>query len=195
MTMRQEPAQIDVSVVIPTRGRTRLLASTLGTVLWQRDVDFEVVVVDDGSSDDTGEVVAGLGDTRVRLVRHPTAQGVSAARNRGIAEARGAWVAFLDDDDLWAPDKLARQLQAARGTGRAWAYAGAVKIDTNQRLIGGTPPAPPEQVAARLARWNPVPGGCSNVIISRAVLLAAGPFDHQLVNLADWDLWIRVARA
>jgi glycosyltransferase involved in cell wall biosynthesis len=185
----------DVTVVIPTHDRCALLALTLRSVLWQRDVDLEVVVVDDGSSDDTAAMVAGLDDPRVRLVRHATAQGVSAARNRGIAEARGAWVAFLDDDDLWAPDKLARQLGAARGSGRAWAYAGAVKVDAEQRLIGGTPPAPPEQVAARLARWNPVPGGCSNVIISRAVLLAAGPFDRELVNLADWDLWIRVARA
>jgi glycosyltransferase involved in cell wall biosynthesis len=185
-----------VTVVVPTHNRSALLALTLRSVLWQRHVDLEVVVVDDGSTDDTAQVVAGLGDPRIRRVHHPTPQGVSAARNRGIAEASGDWVAFVDDDDLWAPDKLARQLQAARDTGRAWAYAGAVKVDIDQRLIGGsTPPPPPEAVMARLPRWNPMPGGCSNVIASSTLLEATGSFDPQLVNLADWDLWIRMARA
>jgi glycosyltransferase involved in cell wall biosynthesis len=185
-----------VSVVVPTHNRSGLLALTLRSVLWQRDVDLEVVVVDDGSTDDTAEVVAALGDPRLRRVHHPTPKGVSAARNRGIAEAGGQWVAFVDDDDLWAPDKLARQLQAARDTGRAWAYAGAVKVDIEQRLLGGsTPPPPPEEVMARLPRWNPMPGGCSNAIASSTLLQATGPFDRQLVNLADWDLWIRLARA
>jgi glycosyltransferase involved in cell wall biosynthesis len=165
-------------------------------VLWQRDVDLEVVVVDDGSGDDTAEVVAGLADPRVRLVRHATPQGVSAARNRGAAEARGAWVAFVDDDDLWAPDKLARQLAAARASGRAWAYAGAVNITMDHRVVGGAPPPPPEQVVERLPSANVVPGGCSGVLVNRRTLLAeTGPFDARYRHFADWDLWIRLARA
>jgi glycosyltransferase involved in cell wall biosynthesis len=182
------------SVVVPTHDRSRLLALTLRSVLWQREVDLEVVVVDDGSADDTAEVVAGLADPRVRLVRHATPQGVSAARNRGAAEARGAWVAFLDDDDLWAPDKLARQLDAARATGRTWAYAGAVKIDDRQRIVGGTLPPSPEQVVARLPRHNAVPGGCSGALVTSRLLAETGPFDPELGPMADWDLWIRLAR-
>ena len=184
----------EITVVVPTHNRRDLLQLTLRTVLGQRDVELEVVVVDDGSTDDTADVVAGLGDPRLRLVRHDTAQGVSAARNRGIAEASGQWVAFVDDDDLWAPDKLARQLEAAHDTGRAWAYAGAVKVDAAQRLNGGRPPPEPEELMARITRWNPMPGGCSNVIASSTLLRRAGQFDRQLVNLADWDLWIRMAR-
>jgi glycosyltransferase involved in cell wall biosynthesis len=186
----------EVSVVVPTHNRSRLLTTTLRSVLWQHDVDLEAIVVDDGSTDDTAQVVAGLGDPRIRRVHHPTPQGVSAARNRGIAEATGDWVAFVDDDDLWAPDKLTRQLQAARDTGRTWAYAGAVKVDIDQRIVGvSEPPPPPEELMARLPRWNPMPGGCSNVIVSGTVLQAAGRFDRQLINLADWELWIRLARA
>jgi glycosyltransferase involved in cell wall biosynthesis len=194
MTMRQDPASLDVSVVIPTRGRARLLASTLGTVLWQRDVDFEVVVVDDGSGDDTAEVVAALDDARVRLVRHASTRGVSAARNTGVLETRGRWIAFLDDDDLWAPDKLARQLGAARGTGRSWVYAGEVSVDERLRVVGGGPPVPPERVVELLERHNAVPAGASNVMVRADVLARAGPFDTSLRNNEDWDMWIRLAR-
>ena len=110
---RDPPARIgtgtpEVSVVVPTHNRSGLLAQTLHSVLWQRGVDLEVLVVDDGSADDTAEMVAGLADPRIRLLRHDHPQGVSAARNRGVAAASGRWLAFCDDDDLWAPDKLAR---------------------------------------------------------------------------------------
>jgi glycosyltransferase involved in cell wall biosynthesis len=184
----------EVSVVIPTRDRSRLLALTLHSALWQRSVDLEVVVVDDGSSDDTAQVVAGLADPRVRLVRHDRPQGGSAARNRGIAEARGEWVAFLDDDDLWAPDKLARQLQAARYSGRTWVYAGEVSMDQRLRILDGGPPAPPEQVMERLTRHNAVPAGASNVVVHIDALARAGAFDTGLCNNEDWDMWIRLAR-
>ena len=185
----------DVSVVVPTHDRRRLLEQTLRSILWQREVDLEVIVVDDGSSDGTADMVAGLGDARVRLVRHDTPHGVAAARNRGIAEAAGGWLAFCDDDDLWAPDKLARQLQAAHQTGRSWVYTGEVRIDLQQRIIGGpSPPPPPERVARRMPHWNLVPGGCSSVMATEAALATAGWFDTGLRNLADWDLWIRLAR-
>jgi len=184
---------VDVSVVVPTHNRSELLTLTLGSVLRQRDVDLEVIVVDDGSSDNTADVVAGLGDARIRVVRHDTPQGVAAARNRGIAEAAGRWVAFLDDDDLWAPDKLARQLQAAHQTGRDWVYTGAVRIDAGQRIISGRPPPDPRELAAGIARFNLMPGGCSNAIASRAALVAVGRFDDGYKHFADWDLWIRLA--
>jgi glycosyltransferase involved in cell wall biosynthesis len=183
----------EVSVVIPTHNRRDLLALTLASALWQEDVDLEVIVVDDGSSDGSGETVAALHDARVRLIRHETPEGVSSARNDGIDEAAGEWVAFLDDDDLWAPAKLRAQLNAAR-SGSTWAYTGVVKIDERQRVIGGRPPPSPREVVARLPRWNLVPGGCSGVIAARNALVSIGQFDRRLVNLADWDLWIRLGR-
>lgn len=183
-----------VSVVIPTHNRHGLLTLTLKTVLWQRNVDLEVIVVDDGSTDGTSVSLEGLGDRRVRLVRHETPQGVSTARNHGIDAARGEWIAFLDDDDLWAPNKLALQLQAAIGSNTTWSYAGAVKIDERQRIVGGRPPPSAAVLMARLPSWNLVPGGCSGVIAARVALASAGYFDGRLVNLADWDLWVRLGR-
>ena len=101
-----------VSVVIGTRNRSGLLLRTLRTVLWQTHGRLEVLVVDDGSDDDTAEVVASHPDPRVVLVRRTSSGGVARARNDGLAQARGAYVAFTDDDDLWAPGKLEAQLAA-----------------------------------------------------------------------------------
>jgi glycosyltransferase involved in cell wall biosynthesis len=182
-----------VTVVVPTHNRSRLLGLTLRSILWQREVDLEVVVVDDGSRDDTAAVVAGFGDGRLRLVRHDRPLGVSAARNRGIAEARGGWVGFCDDDDLWSPDKLLRQLHGADAAGAEWVYGGAVFIDGLQRVHGGAPPPPPEALMGFLVRWSPVPGGCSNVIVAHQALRETGPFACELGTLADWDLWLRLA--
>jgi glycosyltransferase involved in cell wall biosynthesis len=182
-----------VSVVIPTHDRRDMFGMTLRTALWQQDVDLEVIVVDDGSADGTGEFVSRLGDDRIHLLRHDTPQGVSAARNRGIEAAQGDWIAFLDDDDLWAPNKLEAQLGAAERAA-TWSYTGAVKIDDRQRIRGGTPPPPPSLVMSQLPSFNLVPGGCSGVIATREALTEAGRFDPRLVNLADWDLWIRLGR-
>ena len=182
-------------MVVPTRNRRELLACTLHTVCGQQDVDLEVLVVDDGSdSCAAAEVVAARQDPRVRILRNPAPRGVSATRNRGLEAAAGRWVAFCDDDDLWAPDKLAEQLAAADRSGRDWVYAGAVKIDTALRVVGGEPPQPPDVVHRRLPRWTLVPGGCSGVVARRELVLAVGGFDSALVNLADWDLWSRLAR-
>jgi glycosyltransferase involved in cell wall biosynthesis len=160
-------------------------------------VAFEALVVDDGSADPglVAAIVADLGDRRFRVVRHDRSRGVSAARNSGAQLARAPWVAFCDDDDLWAPDKLARQLAAAgRDPGAAWVYVGSVNVAGNNRVVGGEPPPAPEEVAARLEESNVVPGGASGVMARRDVLLDAGGFDPGLQPLADWDLWLRLLR-
>ena len=183
----------EVSVIIPTRNRSKLLELSLRSVLWQRNVDFETIVVDDGSTDETPRVLRSLGD-RVRVLRHEHSQGVSAARNHGIAEARGEWVAFLDDDDLWAPDKLERQLEALRCSDRRWAYAGAVEITMDNRILAGRPPASPESVVEGLMINNMLPAGASNVIVWKPWLSMPTAFDGSFYHSADWDLWIRLAR-
>jgi glycosyltransferase involved in cell wall biosynthesis len=185
---------IEISVVIPTHNRSAWLRLTLQSVLWQRDADLEVIVVDDGSTDDTARAVTALGDSRIRLLRHDTPRGVSATRNHGAAEARGEWLGFIDDDDVWAPDKLARQIRAARTTGRTWVYAGTVNVDDALRVIGGTSPPPPDEVSRLVRHCNVIPGGGSNVIVRRDEFERAGPFDLRLKNTEDWEMWIRLAK-
>jgi glycosyltransferase involved in cell wall biosynthesis len=184
---------VKVSVVIPTHNRRDWLRLTLHSVLQQQNLDLEAIVVDDGSTDDTVEMLADVADPRVRIIRHDSPRGVSASRNHGAAEARGEWVAFVDDDDLWAPEKLSRQVEACTVTGRTWVYTGSVNIDEQVRIVGGNPPASPEDVSRLIARQNVIPGGGSNVIVRRDEFERVGPFDLRLKNTEDWELWIRLA--
>lgn len=184
---------MDVSVVIPTRNRSAMLGMTVRSVLRQQDVSLEVIVVDEASSDDTPVVLAALDDDRIRMIRHTKPLGVATARNHGAAEANGEWLAFLDDDDLWAPDKLVQQLNAAREPYRDWVYAGSVNIIDFQ-IVHGRPPLPPNEVVAALPKYDAVPGGGSNVIVRRTTWRRAGPFDARLRNTEDWEMWIRLSK-
>jgi glycosyltransferase involved in cell wall biosynthesis len=180
-----------VTVVIPTRDRAALLRQTLRSVLRQRDVSLEIVIVDDASSSPAAEVVAGLAGGVVRVLRQPRSSGVSAARNLGVAEARGRWIAFLDDDDLWAPFKLAEQIRALDTSGSSWCFSGAAIFRGAELTTVQAPPSPSDAVA-RLPWRNIIPGGCSNVIADRD-LLGEEPFDTALSALADWDVWVCLA--
>jgi glycosyltransferase involved in cell wall biosynthesis len=164
------------------------------SALAQRDVDLDVVVVDEGSADGTGRAVRGLSDPRVRLLRHDTPMGVSHARNTGIAASRADWIALLDDDDLWAPNKVRSQLDAAREAGSDWVYAGMVEIDGDGRYLDGDPPPSPQTLVATIAKRNLMPAGCSNVMIRSRLVAQAGGFEPRLRHLADWDLWLRLVR-
>ena len=183
-----------VSVIIPTRNRSALLSQTLRSVLWQQDVDLEVIVVDEASTDDTLDVVAAFADARIRVIRNAAPAGVAAARNRGAADALGDWLAFVDDDDLWAPDKLRLQLEEARVLGRDWVYGGAVIIDSDARILRAQPPMPVHATVAALRRYDAIPGGASNVIMRHVTWLSSGPFDTRLRNTEDWELYLRLAK-
>lgn len=183
------PVSAEVSVIIPTKDRAHLLAQTLHTVLAQ-DVPVEVVIVDEASTDGTPQWLAGLDDPRIRTIRHDVPRGLSAARNAGIELARGRWVAFVDDDDLWLPQKLSTQLRGAAAQQARWAYGGTLNITSEPRLLRLTVPSPAD--VPRLPWVNVVPGGGSNVVVERGLLENAGGFDTSVPIVADWDLWIRL---
>jgi len=176
-----------------------MLLRGLGAVLGQRDVDLEVVIVDDGSSDGTIEAVRTRYGDRLVTVRHAEARGVSAARNAGISQASGEAIAFLDDDDVWSPDKLTRQLTALETSRRGWVYSGMVSVDSDLGILHGVRPERPDVLTADLPVRNRIPVGPSNVVVRRDLLdeaarVGGAPFDPGLRYHADWDLWIRLAR-
>jgi glycosyltransferase involved in cell wall biosynthesis len=184
----------EVTIVIPTRNRWELLAATaLPSALGQEEVDHEIVVVDEGSTDGTAAGLASIGDPRLRVVRHDQARGVAQARNAGIAAAGGTWVAFLDDDDVWSPEKLRRQLDA--GAQASFVYSAAAWLDAHRRYQRTLPPPSADGLSLRLLRWNEIWAGGSNVIARTEVLTRLGGFDERLFQLADWDMWLRLALA
>ena len=184
----------EVTVVIPTRDRWPLLSRYgLSAALSQEGVDVEVVVVDDGSSDGTAERLVALGDPRVRVVRHESSLGQGAARNAGIAEAAGAWIAFLDDDDLWSPRKLRDQLDAAGPATFVW--CSLALLDPSLRMLELVRAPGADGLAASLLRRNVLRAGSSSVVARAGALGDVGGFDPGLNELSDWDLWIRLALA
>ena len=179
-----------VSVVIPTHNRRDLLAEAVASVREQTYDPIEIIVIDDGSGDGTAEMIRER-FPRVRLVRQPH-RGVSAARNRGIAEAQGEYIAFLDSDDLWLPKKLAAEMDALLKnpelkichTDEIWIRRGVrVNPMKKHRKYGGWiyPHCLP------LCIISP-----SSVILKREVFNEVGAFDEALPACEDYDLWLRV---
>ena len=181
-----------VSVIIPTRDRWTLLGRSLRCALSQEDVDLEVVVVDDGSRDGPPREMPELRDPRVRLLRHETSQGVARARNRAIAHAAGDWLAFLDDDDLWAPGKLAAQVAAGEAAGAGFVYTGTVWLN-GEGVAGAIYEASPAETVAKSLRQANVVGGPSAIMAATEAVRVAGAFDTSFSVMADWDLWLRLA--
>jgi glycosyltransferase involved in cell wall biosynthesis len=183
-----------VSVVIPTHNRKSLLVRTLASVLAQERVEVAAIVVDEGSTDGTANALSSLADSRISVVHHPVPEGVAAARNAGLERVDTDWVAFVDDDDLWAPDKLAAQLDALAANPECeWSCTGAIVVDESLSIIGVEDVPAADGLVERLLTYNAIPGGGSSVIARRTVLRGLGGFDPELHVVADWDLWIRLA--
>jgi glycosyltransferase involved in cell wall biosynthesis len=185
---------IDATVVIPTHNRLRLLRAAIASVLNQEAVSLEVVVVNDGSTDGTSTWLdrRAAQDARIKVVHHERPKFMSAARNAGIALASARWVAFCDDDDLWAPDKLVSQLRALSSNAAAWACTGLVVVDAGLEIIGHHR-ARGGHVLSDLLQENTIPSG-SSVIADLNLVRRVGGFDPTLHGSEDWDLWIRLAQ-
>lgn len=181
----------DVTAVLPTRDRGRFFADALRCALGQEDVQLEVIVVDEGSTDGTPALLEEQSDPRLRVLRNDRPCGVAAARNQAVREARGTWIAFLDDDDLWAPQWLRTALDAAQGSEPTLVYGGQIVIDEARRVTGVQLPPVPESVPASLRRYNAL-GGPSAIVVHRDAIAAAGAFDERLSALADWEAWMRL---
>jgi glycosyltransferase involved in cell wall biosynthesis len=185
---------LDVSVVVPTHNRRHLLPAAIDSILRQGGVSIELIVIDDGSDDGTGPWLDHLSarDSRVKVVHHEQPRFMSRARNAGIERASARWVAFCDDDDLWAPDKLACQLRALQSNSAAWSCTGVIVVDETLEIIGHHHVSG-EDILPRLLQNNVIPTG-SSVIAERTLLQKVGGFDKALSGSEDWDLWIRLAQ-
>jgi glycosyltransferase involved in cell wall biosynthesis len=183
-----------VSVVIPAYNSARTIRATVDSALWQTMPDLEVLVVDDGSHDETGKLVSSIVDQRVRLLRQQNA-GAAAARNTGIRAATSRWVAFLDADDLWLRDKLERQLAVLEQQPEARAVqAGAYFVDDEMRVLRVRRCVQPENPLLTFLRFQNLPNAASSWVVDRAILDRIGMFDESLKILEDWEFSLRMAR-
>lgn len=193
-----------LSVVIPAYNAAATIEATIASVLAQTEPSFELIVVDDGSADATPALVEDLAarDERVTLIRQPNA-GTAGARNTGIAHARGDYVSFLDNDDLWMPnylDRMRAALDAEPGAGFAYCDAWSLddassrisRITEMQRRPGPEPGASTEAILLTLAAHNFVQ---SSATVRRTVLAEVGGFDPSIRGTDDYDLWLRILLA
>jgi glycosyltransferase involved in cell wall biosynthesis len=185
-----------VSVITAAYNAAPFIEATLRSALGQTLRDLELIVIDDGSKDATAEVVARIAkdDSRVRLISQSN-RGLASTRNRGVLEARGALVAFLDHDDLWHPEKLALQAAALDAEPvAAVASCYSALLDERHRCTGWRYGGDANgDVYAEMLEWDMVSGG-SVVLVRREALGSVGPFDESLPMRSDWDMWIRLAR-
>jgi glycosyltransferase involved in cell wall biosynthesis len=185
---------VSISVVIPAYNRAIFLPETLKSVFNQSLPPSEVIVVDDGSTDDTGEVLRAYG-SQIRTLRQGN-RGVSAARNAGVAMASGELLAFLDADDVWHPRKLERQAALFSDDPQlGLVHCGVEEVGAGGEAIRTRLDGMEGWVSKEMLffRRGVILGGGSAAVVVRAVFESVGGFDQRLSTSADWDLYYRIA--
>jgi len=189
------PAAPQVSVIIPAYNAAGSIGEALASVLAQTFTDYEVIVVDDGSTDDTAEVVGNIGRDEISLIRQENG-GPGSARNTGIRASRGRLIAFLDADDRWLPHKLEAQVayfHAYPQTGLLHTATTGRPGDASSVAVFDSHPRPPRHVFCELFHTDYVIATLT-VMVRRDVLDSVGLFDERReVHVEDWDLWLRIA--
>jgi glycosyltransferase involved in cell wall biosynthesis len=187
-----------VSVVIPTKDRPEMLRRAVVSVIGQAYTPVELIVVDDGSADPAREAIGDLeaGDLeRFVIRRHEKNQGGAAARNTGIREARGEYIAFLDDDDRWTPHKLTKQVEALQEAGEAAgvAFAGNRQLDSEGNTIDVHLPRTDGDVSEPILHGNYI-GSFSGMLMRRELSETVGLLDEQFPAWQDWEYFVRLAQ-
>ena len=184
-----------VSVIVPAYNAENTILETVQSVLRQTLTDFELIVINDGSTDGTPAVLASINDLRLKIFSYSNG-GLAIARNRGIERALGRFITFIDADDLWTPDKLEKQVATLRANPNAGvAYSWTKAMDhSGQLFYEGCSQSYAGNVYAQLLRCNFITSG-SNVMLTRAAIASSGLFDSTLRYCEDWDYYLRIARS
>lgn len=182
-----------ISVIIPAYNAERTILETIASVQKQTFADFEIIVIDDGSTDRTVAILNNIDDDRVKIFSYDNS-GVAVARNRGISHATGEYIAFLDADDLWTPDKLELQLTALKQhpeAGVAYSWTIYFKDGEDTSFLGASIFFEGD-VYGQLLVNNFLAHG-SNPLIRREAIESVGEFDPAFPHCADWDYYLRLA--
>ena len=180
-----------VSIITPAYRAASFIEETIASVRAQTVDDFEHLIVDDRSPDDTAAVVQAWAyrDPRIVCIRHDTNGGPARARNTALARAQGQYIAFLDSDDLWVPEKLERQLAFMRETGTALSFSSYRRFDHRTRTFSGSVPAPRRITYSDLLKNTAIM--TSSVVIDRR---QTGPFEMPVTHYDDYVAWLGILR-
>ena len=184
-----------VSVVIPTYNRAQLVNRAIQSVLDQTYQNFELIVVDDCSTDNTEEGISAIGDERVRYIRHDTNKGASASRNTGINASMGELIGFLDSDDEWLPEKLRSQVEVIDSSSSSvgLVYGGYEVVDDEmKRTIQQVYPEKRGYIFEDVLKMNG-PTNPLTPLVRRECFEKVGLFDEEMRFGEDWDMWVRIA--
>ena len=185
-----------ISIIIPTYNRGHLIESAIRSVLTQSYDKFELIVVDDGSKDNTFEVIKAICDNRIKYIKHEKNKGVAAARNTGIQASCGEFVAFQDDDDIWQPEKLEKEVNCIYGVSKdaEVVYTRACKLEKGiSTYIPSDKIRTLEGNVYRTLLWQNYIA-LPSVLFRRTCLEKAGLFDETLIAFEDWDFLLRLSK-
>jgi glycosyltransferase involved in cell wall biosynthesis len=186
-----EKSQYKISVIIPTYNREKLILNAIESLKKQTYQDFEIIVVDDCSSDNTQALLEN--DDRVKYVRHSENKGASEARNTGIGLSEAEFIAFLDSDDEWLPLKLEKQIEVFnKNKNVGVVYTGVQNILRGHKISENSPKYRGD-IKRELMKANIV-GTTSTVMVKADLLKKVDGFDTNLLSCQDWDLWVRLAQ-
>ncbi len=184
-----------VSVIIPTYNRAKFVTKAIDSVLVQTYKDYEIIVVDDGSTDNTHEVVRSFNDPRINYIRHEENRGSGAARNTGIKASRGEYIAFLDSDDEWLPTKLSKQMTIFQAAPEQLGvvYCGVYFVDyQSDRIIKTIVPTYRGDFSKRILKRGSGPS-LPAAVVKKECFDKAGLFDERFLFHDDTDLWVRIS--
>jgi glycosyltransferase involved in cell wall biosynthesis len=182
------------SVIIPTHNRAEFLRSAISSVLKQTYQDFEIIVVDDASDDNTHEVVTSFDGRDIKYLRHEVNKGDAGSRNTGIVNSTGRYVAFLDDDDEWLPEKLQAQVELLETSPEkvGGVYTGLFKVNkATGKILGINIPEKRGELFQEMFIDSPIVTSC--VVLRRQCFEKVGLFDERIPYNNDYDMWIRIA--
>jgi glycosyltransferase involved in cell wall biosynthesis len=181
-----------VSVIIPTYNRCNALKKAIQSVFNQTYQDFEILVIDDGSTDPTPKYLSTINDLRFHFVTFGINRGGNTARNEGIKLAQGEYLAFLDDDDCWISTKLEKQIQCIKSDNIDLCYTGLNVYTFKEKLIKYVYRKPKYNDPYKSIMNDNFLGGSSSIFVKKQCVKEVGCFDTNLPALQDWDLLIRL---
>lgn len=179
-----------VSIIMPSYNTARYIGESIASVKAQTYTDWELIIVDDASTDDTDDVVKRVLSPKIRYLKNERNCGAAVSRNRALCEARGKWIAFLDSDDLWPPDKLEKQIAFMGKNGYAFSYTQYAEIDENGKSLGVTVGGPKR--ITKTGMFNYCWPGCLTVMYNREVV-----GDIQIADIKknnDYAMWLKVCK-